>query len=121
MSRSTVLVVEDDPLLRVDTAAAFEEAGLDVVDVQNADDALGYLLERAEEVAVVFTDVYMPGHSDGIHLAEIIARHWPHIRIVVTSGRARPLRALPEQVRFIAKPWRPVQLLALVQGLPEAA
>ena len=115
MNRDTILIVEDDPLLRSDTMAAFEGAGLRVVDCGTADEALGYLLDRPDDVAVVFTDVHMPGHSDGIHLAEVIVRHWPKIHVLVTSGRAEPARDLPEQVRFIPKPWSSERLIETVR------
>ncbi len=121
MRPGTILVVEDDALLRMDTMAAFADAGYDVIERQNADDALGYLLEKADGVAVVFTDVCMPGHSDGIHLAEVIARHWPQIHVVVTSGCPEPLRELPKQVRFLQKPWAPGHLLDLMNRALEAA
>lgn len=121
MQRSTILIVEDDPLLRADTVTTLEEAGLSVIDKADADEALGFLLENGTEVAAVFTDINMPGHSDGVHLAEMITRHWPHIGVVVTSGAARPARVLPEQVHFIPKPWRAEQVIAAMQGLVEAA
>ncbi len=121
MQRSTILIVEDDPVLRADTAMTFEDAGLRVIERANADEALGFLLENSTDVAVVFTDINMPGHSDGVHLAEVISRHWPHIGVVVTSGATRPVRDLPAHVHFIPKPWRVEQVLAAMQDLVEAA
>ena len=121
MQPSTVLIVEDDPMLRADTMLTLEDAGLSVVDRAAADEALGFLLENSTDVAAVFTDIDMPGHSDGVHLAEMISRHWPHIGVVVTSGHPRPARDLPARCHFIAKPWRLEQIVAAMQGLVEAA
>ena len=121
MQRSTILIVEDDPLLRADTVTTLEEAGLLVIDRADADEALGFLLENGTEVAAVFTDINMPGHSDGVHLAEMISRHWPHIGVVVTSGAARPARDLPARVNFIPKPWALDQIVSALQDLVEAA
>ena len=121
MQRSTILIVEDDPMLRADTVMTLEDAGLSVIDRADADEALGFLLENGTEVAAVFTDINMPGHSDGVHLAERITRHWPHIGVVGTSGAVRPARELPARVHFIPKPWRVEQIVAAMQGLVEAA
>ena len=108
-------------MLRADTVMTLEDAGLSVIDRADADEALGFLLENGTEVAAVFTDINMPGHSDGVHLAEMITRHWPHIGVVVTSGAVRPARELPARVHFIPKPWRVEQIVAAMQGLVEAA
>ena len=121
MQRSTILIVEDDPLLRADTVSSLEDAGLSVIDRADADEALGFLLENGTDVAAVLTDINMPGHSDGVHLAEMISRHWPHIGVVVTTGGARPVRDLPARVHFIPKPGRAEQAGAAMQGRVVAA
>ena len=121
MQRSTILIVEDDPMLRADTVLSLEEAGLSVVEHADADEALGFLLENGPDVAAVLTDINMPGHSDGVHLAEMISRHWPHIGVIVTSGAGRPVRDLPARVHFIQKPWRAEQVVAAIEGLVELA
>jgi two-component system, response regulator PdtaR len=120
MRRSTILLVEDDPMLRADTTVTLESAGLTVIERADADEALGVLLENSTEIAAVFTDINMPGHSDGVHLAEIVSRHWPHIGVLVTSGQNRPSRELPKRVHFIPKPWRVEQIVAAMQDLVEA-
>lgn len=121
MKRSTILIVEDDPVLRADIVMTLEEAGLAVIEHADADEALGFLLENGREVAAVLTDINMPGHSDGVHLAEIISRHWPHIGVIVTSGAGKPARDLPARVHFIPKPWGADQVVAAMQELVEAA
>lgn len=114
-SRS-VMVVEDDPILRIDAVMLFEEAGLDVVEMESADDALAYLFERAHDLAAIFTDVQFPGDADGFDLAGAVATHWPHIAVLVTSGRALPPGDLPPSVRFVEKPWRPLDVLTAMQN-----
>ncbi len=121
MRRSTILIVEDDPLLRADTMSTLEDAGHSVIDKADADEALGFLLENSTDVAAVLTDINMPGHSDGVHLAEMISRHWPHIGIVVTSGALKPSRDLPARAHFLPKPWRADQVVAAIQEFVEAA
>ena len=112
----SVLVVEDDPLLRMDAALMFEEAGLSVVELESADEALAYVLEQADDVGAIFTDVHFSGEANGFDLASAVATHWPHITVLVTSGRARPTGDLPNTVRFVAKPWRPLDVLTAMQN-----
>lgn len=121
MQHGTILIVEDDPVLRADTVLRLEDAGMAVIERADADEALGFLLEHSGTVSAVLTDVNMPGHSDGVHLAEMISRHWPHIGVVVTSGALRPARELPASVHFIPKPWRVEQIVAAIEVMVEAA
>ena len=104
-----VMVVEDDPILRIDAVLLFEEAGLAVVEMESADDALAYLFERAHDLTAIFTDVQLPGEAD------TVAAHWPHIAVLVTSGHARPPGDLPASVRFVEKPWRPLDVLTAMR------
>lgn len=115
MSNKKVLVVEDDPILLGDAVAFLEAAGLDVVQMDNADDALAFIYEQSDDVAAVFSDINMPGHLSGLHLAETVARHWPAICILLSSGHVRPLEALPASVRFLPKPWKPYDVLTALQ------
>ncbi len=112
----SVLVVEDDPLLRMDAALMFEEAGLSVVELESADEALAYVFEQANDVGAIFTDVQFTGEADGFDLAAAVSTHWPHITVLVTSGRVRPPRDLPKSVRFVPKPWRPLDVLTAMQN-----
>lgn len=121
MDQSTLLVVEDDPVLRSSLIYVLEEGGVPAVGLGNADEALGFLLEEAGNVAAVLTDVMMPGTTDGLQLAGLIARQWPHIVVLVTSGRVRPIEDLPHNVHFLAKPWRPSQVIAAIQQAALAA
>lgn len=116
MPTKKVLVVEDDPIVRGDAVTLFEEAGLSVVPMDNADDALAFIYDQPDDVAAVFSDINMPGHLSGLHLAETVARHWPAILILLSSGRVRPLADLPANVRFLPKPWMPLDVLSVVQS-----
>ena len=114
MPRNLVLVVEDDAFLRDDAVTLLEETGADVVELVTADEALSYLVEHADEVAAVFTDVQTPGALDGLQLARSIKSTWPEIMVLVTSGRISPPADMPENVRFMTKPWRPLDVLGTV-------
>lgn len=86
MMRPVVLVVEDEPLVRLFASDMIEEAGFEVLQAADATDAIVTLEDRLD-VRVVFTDVDMPGGIDGIMLAICIRERWPSIQIIITSGR----------------------------------
>jgi CheY-like chemotaxis protein len=91
------------------------EAGLVTFEAQNATEALELLNHRATEVAVLFTDVRMPGSMDGLELARVAHSSWPWIRVIVTSGAfGKPSDRLPGDADFLRKPWLPLDLLAHV-------
>lgn len=117
MHSRVVLVVEDDPAILIDAVSIFEDVGLTVLSFDNADDALAHLYEQSDNVFAVFTDLQMPGHMDGLLLAEIVGRHWPGITVLLTSGRVRPVGHLPGNVRFLPKPWVAEQILHELQDV----
>ncbi|HXN89773.1 MAG TPA: response regulator [Methylocella sp.] len=102
--RHVVLIVEDEPLVRLTGADLLAEAGFDVLEAGNADEALR-ILEATPDVRVVFSDVEMPGSLDGLALASRICRRWPSIGIVLTSGHRIREETIPREGRFVAKPY----------------
>lgn len=98
-----VLIVEDEPLVREIASAAIQDAGFEVVEAANAQDAVN-LLQTRSDVGVLFTDVDMPGKLDGLALANLVHAQWPAIRLVVTSGRSLT-GPVPDEGRFVAKPY----------------
>lgn len=110
-----VVIVEDDDLVRLNAASLFEDAGLSVFEFKNADEARQFFESGTHDVAVVFTDVEMPGSIDGIDLANWIAGVWPAMKILVTSGKSP--RQLPQTATFMPKPWRPEAVLAHVTNI----
>ena len=102
----TVLVVEDEFLIRMDIVGCLDEAGFQVIEAANADDAIR-ILELRDDIRLVFTDVDMPGSMDGLKLASFIRDRWPPIKLIVTSGHVPVMEAdLPSGARFFAKPYR---------------
>lgn len=98
-----VLLVEDEPLVRVVACESLEDAGYDVLEARDAAEALQLMTTR-DDVGVLFTDVNMPGAFDGLTLAELIHARWPDVKLVITSGR--PLdRAVPDDGTFLRKPY----------------
>jgi len=101
-----VLVVEDEPLVLMDTADQLSDRGFVVIEASNADEAI-ILLSNHPDIAVVFTDIDMPGTMDGLKLASAVRDRWPPIKIIVTSGHRRVLKDnLPTGSRFFDKPFR---------------
>lgn len=116
-SRPVVLIVEDDPLLRELTIEVVEEAGFVAIGASNADQAVG-LLESRRDIAVLFTDINMPGSMDGLELAHAVTRRWPSIRILVASGRIRLLKSdLPPDCCFLPKPYCAAAVIAELRSV----
>ena len=87
MTKTVVLVVEDEPIIRLSTVAMIEDAGYDVMEASDADEAIG-LLETRPDIHVVFSDIEMPGGSmDGLKLIHAIRKRWPPVILILASGR----------------------------------
>jgi CheY-like chemotaxis protein len=100
-----VLVVEDEALLLFSISDELKDAGFEVLEAVDAQQALG-LLERNPDVKAIFTDINMPGSMDGLALSRYVRDRWPPIKIIVTSGKHRPSdRDLPEEGLFVPKPY----------------
>ena len=96
---ATILVVEDDFLLSLDTSEALEDAGYDVIAAANADEAIK-VLETRNDIRTIFTDINMPGSMDGLKLAAAVRDRWPPVHIIVTSGMTAPHRFAVISVRL---------------------
>lgn len=119
--RPSVLVVEDDFLLRMDAVDIVRNAGFEAVEAANADEAIA-IIEADPNIHVVFTDVQMPGTMDGLKLARFIKDRWPPIKIVATSGRVKVSeRDLPEGSVFVPKPYNPAQIIRTLRELTDNA
>ena len=122
--RNTVVVVEDEPLIRELALCELEDGGFEVVGFASADEAMGHLAHHGAGTSVLFTDVQMPGQLNGLDLAAIVARRWPAMLVLVTSGGTLvdPTR-LPSRAQFVAKPWRSEDIVGRIRRLaaPPAA
>jgi two-component system, response regulator PdtaR len=98
-----VMIVEDEPLVRVVVAEFLLERGLKVVEAENAEKALA-VLKRRSDIKLLFTDVNMPG-LDGLALAREVHRRWPDMLLMLTSGREVPRAKIPAGGEFVAKPY----------------
>jgi CheY-like chemotaxis protein len=117
-----VIIVEDESLLRMLAVLAFGDAGFDVVDAANAQEAINILEDKADGMHVLFTDIHMPGPLTGVHLANHVRERWPWISVLVTSGRPAPAaRELPQGARFVAKPYDLAAIAGQIKELAKAA
>ena len=110
-----VLIVEDEPLVRMGAVNIIEDAGFEVIEAASADEAMR-ILECRSDIRVVFTDIHMPGSMDGLKLAHAVRNRWPPIKIIVTSGRDLITKQdLPEGGRFFAKPYDPIEITGVLR------
>jgi CheY-like chemotaxis protein len=103
----TVLVAEDEILLRMVIAGYLRDCGFDVVEAGDADEAVR-VLEAGVRVDIVFSDVNMPGCLDGFGLAQWVRRERPGLKIILTSGTAWTAKDTSElcaHAPILAKPY----------------
>lgn len=108
----TILIVEDELMIRWDVVEQLEDEGYRVLQAGSADEAIA-LLEANPDVRLIFTDIDMPGSMDGLKLAGVVHGRWPPVRIIVTSGkRVVEITDLPDGSVFFAKPYRHAEIAA---------
>ncbi|WP_317133988.1 response regulator [Brevundimonas huaxiensis] len=100
------LVVDDDALLLLVSSTILQDAGFRPFEATTVSEALAVLETEGSEVGLLFTDVEMPGERNGFDLARDVARRWPHIEIVIASGRVTPgADDMPPRATFLSKPF----------------
>ena len=115
--RQIVLVVEDEPILRMNAIDMVEEAGFEAIEAADATQAIE-ILERRLDIRLVFTDIDMPRGIDGMKLAALIHTRWPPIEIILTSGHVDTSDVeLPERSLFFAKPYHERDVVSAMQRL----
>ena len=102
---ATVLVVEDDVLVRSAAVAHLQDCGFSVLEAPSGDQAR---MRQTPDIGVVFSDVQMPGSLDGVALAQWVASECPWVRVLLTSGRSVPEQSVAW--RFMAKPYTLAEL-----------
>jgi CheY-like chemotaxis protein len=108
----TALVVEDDTLQREGLADLLKDEGLEVVECSSAEAAELVVATSGSELKALVTDVSLSGDMSGVELAQYAKRRFPHINVVMVSGRAPPY--IPQDASFLLKPYRPRELLEAV-------
>jgi DNA-binding NtrC family response regulator len=117
-----VLVVDDEALVRMNTAEMLREAGFEVEEAANSDEALELLDNDGQRTDVLITDIEMPGRVNGLGLAWRVSTERPRAVLLLISGVVEPSPGkLPPRARFLSKPVAPQRLLqTLEMALSEA-
>ena len=114
---TNVLVVEDEMVLRMRAVDIVEDAGFTAVEAVNADEALA-ILEGRSDIALLFSDIQMPGSMDGLKLAQAVRERWPSIKIILMSGQVKLADAdKPRDSLFFAKPLDVKQMITELQAM----
>lgn len=112
----TILVVEDEVLIRLDIADRLRAAGYTVVEAATGDEAL-VVMKTVSTVALIISDVRMPGSTDGVGLAALVKQQTPHVKIVLISGHL-PLSTMATVADVaLSKPLNPTLLMQHVEAL----
>ena len=123
--KTVVLVVEDNPLIRMGAVDLMTSAGFEPLEASDADEAIR-ILEARPDIHLVFTDVGMPGTMDGIKLSHYIRDRWPPVKLIVASGKTIVAESqLPVGARFFSKPYNDstiveAMIVMLGQQVPHA-
>jgi len=119
MSRSRILVVEDEELIRLILSEVLADEGFQVVEAGTGDEAVG-LLDGPDGFHAVVTDIHMPGGRDGIAVGRYARERHPKIPVVYCTGRPDVLAGagpLGPCDTLVSKPYVPSQIVTLLQGL----
>ena len=110
----TVLVVEDDVVIRSMVADELRTCGFKVLEASTVEDAVTIL--ETVPVHLVFTDVYIPGPRSGLDVAQVARALRPAPHVILTSGRIRPedIPNLQDLGPFIPKPYILARVVDLV-------
>jgi CheY-like chemotaxis protein len=100
-----VVMVEDDPVTRMIGVAALENAGITVIEGENADDAIAIFESQGAQAHVLFTDVDMGGTMNGVMLAHVVRQIRPTIGLLVATAHFEPRTVLPEGSCYLRKPY----------------
>lgn len=113
----TILVVEDEPLIRITIATYLKVSGFVVLEARDADEALAMIQDSDIVIDLVFSDITMPGSIDGLGLAKWLRANRPALPIILTSGqakRAETVRELFENEPFMVKPYDAERVVAQI-------
>jgi CheY-like chemotaxis protein len=124
----TILLVEDDPMVRGHTETQLVALGYRVISAENANEAIDHV-NNGTMPDLLFTDIVMPGPMNGRQLAERLRERWPTLKVLYTSGFSHgmldaPLGSSVAAKHLLGKPFRRRDLAAKVREVldePEAA
>jgi DNA-binding NtrC family response regulator len=95
-AQETILVVEDDVLVRMPISQYLRDCGYRVLEAVSADEAIAVLLHQETSVDVVFSDIEMSGSLDGFGLAKWVREHRPGLDVILTGTLPRTVDSAKE-------------------------
>lgn len=111
MAPQVVLVVDDEPLIRLGLVTTLEDEGYRVLEAANASEAMR-TLDGHPGISFVITDVNMPGSMDGVELAQSARERNPSLHLIIVSGARNVSDGdLPDRAVFLSKPYQEATLL----------
>ena len=118
-ARETILVVDDEILIRMVISAYLRDCGYKVIEATSADEALTILQHLDIRVDVVFSDIEMPGSMDGFALSTWIRAHRPGLDVVLAGTVKRAVNAAKElcEEGTLPKPYEPQAVLSRIRKL----
>ena len=117
--KHTILVVDDEFLIRAFLSDYLQECGFKVLEAVSADEALQIIENDDFSVDLVLTDIRMPGEMDGFALARWLHTNRPGLPVILTSGdsrKAHAVKELCEERPFFEKPYAVKDVLAAVRA-----
>ncbi len=114
----TLLIAEDEFIVRLTIAEFLRDEGYTVIEAGSADEALDVFVS-GQAIDLLFTDVRMPGSMDGSELARRVRSDWPRTHIILTSGYSEGLltaRSVTEDF-VVPKPYRPQAVLTTIRAV----
>jgi len=113
----TVIVVEDDPIIRLLLKDILDEIGAKSVLFSSADEAFDHLLVTHVHCPLVIVDQGLPGKIQGIEFIEKVRAKWPEVRSILTSGYLLESATIPTYVTYLHKPWSADLLITTIMSL----
>jgi len=105
-AKTVAVVVDDNALILMAACGILEDAGFACLDASSGEEAWDHVAAHGGRIALLFSDIQMPGGMDGLALAHRVHQAYPEVEIVLASGHVRPVPAdMPPRCTFIAKPF----------------
>ncbi len=117
-----IMIVEDEFLIRLTLAEVLADEGYEVLEAESGDEAVA-LLDDGGEIAVLLTDIQLPGSLDGLALVEHARQGRPDLPVIFMTGRPDTMAAQQSHSRemFVAKPYLPSEICLAVKRMLAAS
>lgn len=113
-NRSSVLVVEDEVIIRLMLSQSLRDVGYNVIETSNADEAL--IVFEATLPDIIVTDVRMPGSVDGMGLCATVRTYYPELPVIIVSAHLDTNVAETDpHTQFLPKPYSVVEIVEVIQ------